>query len=119
MKAVIPLVALLLLVACKKEDRSIKYDLSCFHCSARYLDADGVSRYIKITPDTTFTETDTIVEPGPKTWSTSFDVQHDAQLYFGVARLSVLGAPTIATRTIDGHAESRTTTLGGDHMVFE
>ncbi len=115
-----PLAALvlMLLASCAKDDRSITYEVSCYHCSARYLDADGTSRYIKLAPDTTITDTDTIIDIGPFSWSTSFDIHPDAEIHFGVSRLSVQGAPTVATRTIDGMRKSKTCANAGGYVEF-
>lgn len=110
--------AILLFAACAKEDRSISYDLTCYQCSARYLDADGNSRYVKLAPDTIYTETDTTITEGPFTWSTSFEINPDAPIHFGVSRLSVQGIPTVAKRTIDGMEEARTLTIGGEYTEF-
>lgn len=118
MKTTIAVLLVLLLASCAKDDRSIQYEVSCYTCSARYLDADGNSNYIKIVPDTTFTEQgDTIINPGPYTWSTSFEIHPDAEIFFGVSRLSVNGVTTIASRTIDGKKETKST--GPERAVLE
>lgn len=115
-----PLVALaiLLLASCAKEDRSITYSLNCYHCSTRYLDADGNSHYVKLAPDTIYTDTDTIIDVGPFTWSTSFSIHPDAKILFGISRLSVAGVPTVAKRTVDGLEEIKTLTVGGEYVEF-
>lgn len=118
MKTTVAFLLVLLLASCARDDRSIQYEVSCYTCSLRYLDADGNSKYFKIVPDTTFIEGDTIINPGPYTWSTSFEVHPDAEIYFGVSRLSVNGVTTIASRIIDGKKETKSTGPEREHLEF-
>lgn len=108
----------LLFTSCAKEDVVVEYAVSCYHCSLRYMDAGGAAHYVQIVPDSTYTETDTVANPGPFTWSTSFEVDPEADLHFGVSRLSVQGAPTVATRTVDGLRESKTCDIRGGYVEF-
>lgn len=113
----------------------MEYSVSCYYCSARYLDADGVSKYVKVDPDTTTNTVarDTVINGidttvmittitighGPYTWSTQFDVDPLSPLYFGVSRLHVGGVTTTATRTVDGVSESLSTGPERKFLVFE
>lgn len=132
-----PILCLLAVVlfSCGKDKRSVEYSVSCYYCSARYLDADGVSKYVKITPDTTTNTaardtvingidttvmiTTTTIGQGPYTWSTQFDADPLTKLYFGVSRLHVGGVTTTATRTLDGAAETLSTGPERKFLVFE
>ncbi len=135
MKGTILCLLAVVLFSCGKDKRSVEYSVSCYYCSARYLDADGVSNYVKIVPDTmtntvardtvingmdtTVMITTTMIGPGPYTWSTQFDVDPLAALYFGVSRLHVGGVITTATRTVDGAVESMSTGPERKFLVFE
>lgn len=113
----------MILVACKKEDRIVTYGVTCEYCSAGYEDMEGRYQYIKITPDTTYTETDTIIDRGPFHWEVTFSAPNDTpneRLDFSVSRLSVVGHPTTAWRIIDGAKEEQTAAQGDTdfYLVF-
>jgi len=136
MKGTILCLLAVVFFSCGKDKRSVEYSVSCYYCSARYLDADGVSKYVKIDPDTTTNTAarDTVINgidttimittvlsigQGPYTWSTQFDADPLTALYFGVSRLHVGGVTTTATRTVDGVVESLSTGPERKLLVFE